>query len=64
MTRETYVIRKENYNKFRNIIKQTTDNVELIDSQTDEQGWKHLTVLCDSFEDFDARLIKAGVIEG
>lgn len=64
MTRETYIIRKERYNDFRNIINETTDKVELLDSQTDEQGWKHITVLCDGYEDFDARLIKAGIIEG
>ena len=63
MTKEVYIIRKERYNDFRNIIKQTTDEVELIDSQTDEQGWKHITVLCDGYEDFDTRLIKAGIIE-
>lgn len=64
MTKEVYIIRKEHYNDFRNIINQTTNKVELIDSQTDEQGWKHITVLCDGFKDFDARLIKAGIIEG
>ncbi len=64
MTRETYIIRKERYNDFRNIINETTDKVELLDAQTDEQGWKHITVLCDSFKDFDTRLIKADIIEG
>ena len=62
MTKEVYFIRKERYNDFCNIINQTTDKVELIDSQTDEQGWKHIIVLCNGYEDFDSRLIKAGII--